>query len=111
MLAKAMQLRCVGHGPTITYADIVKSLVVTLGGTAVLTFAWVWANRQFRGNPSIDPYVHGLAFMAYLVPIVAGLRYTSLKGRSERVQAIFMLGMTAILLTISLVATWLSIRF
>ncbi len=106
MLAKMMQLRCAGHGPTVTSADVWKSLVVTLGGTVVLTLFWIWANRRFAQNPYIDV----LGLMAYSVPILVGLRYTSLKGRPSRVQAIFILGLSAILLAIALIAAWLNAR-
>ena len=64
MLAKMMQLRCAGHGPTVTSADVWKSLMVTLGGTVVLTLFWIWANRRFAQNPYID----ALGLMAYSGP-------------------------------------------
>jgi hypothetical protein len=111
MLAKALQLGCIGHGPKITHADVWKSVAVTLGGTLALTSAWVWVNRRYDHNPNIDPYIDALGFMAYLIPILLSLRYTSLKGRSTRVQAVFMLGMTAILLSISLFTAWLRQQF
>jgi hypothetical protein len=106
MLAKMMRLRCAGYGPTVTRADVWKSLGVTLGGTVVLTLFWMWANRRFAENPYID----SLALMVYFIPLLMGLRYTSLKGRPARVQAIFILGLSAILLAVSLIATWLGAR-
>lgn len=110
MLARTMQLRCVGHGPTITYTDVWKSVAVMLGGTLALTFAWIWVNRRYADYPSIDPYIDALGFVAYLVPILVSLRYTSLKGRSARVQAVFILGLSAIVVSIALAAAWLGAR-
>ena len=66
----------------------------------------MWATRRFAENPYIDSF----AMMAYFIPILVGLRYTSLKGRSVRVQAIFIVGLSAILVAISLIATRLNAR-
>jgi hypothetical protein len=106
MLAKMMRLGCAGYGPTITSADVWKSLVVTLGGTLALTVLWMWASRRFQGNPFIESF----ALMAFLFPVLLGLRYTSLKGRSAAVQAIFIFGLSGVLMTISVIATWLGGR-
>lgn len=66
----------------------------------------MWANRRFAENPYID----SLALVPYFIPILVGLRYTSLKGRPARVQAIFILGLSAILMAMSLIAEWLGAR-
>jgi hypothetical protein len=102
MLAKMMHLRCAGYGSTVTKTDVWKSLGVTLAGTVVLTLVWVWANRRFAQNP----YVDATAMMAYLIPILVGLHYTSLKGRPASVQAIFIVGVSAVFIAVSLIATW-----
>jgi len=106
MLAKMMHLRCAGYGPNVTSADVWKSLGVTLGGTVALTLVCMWATRRFVDNP----YVESLSLMAYLIPVLVGLRYTSLKGRSAGVQAIFILGLSAVLMAMSLISTWLGAR-
>jgi hypothetical protein len=51
-----------------------------------------------------------LAPMTYLVPFLVGLRYTSLKGRSLRAQAILIAGFSAALAVLLLFAGWLSTR-
>ena len=102
MLAKRMQLRCAGYGSTVTKTDVWKSLGVTLGGTVALTLVWLWANRRFAQNP----YVDATAMMAYLIPILVGLHYTSLKGRPASVQAIFIVSLSAALIAVALFATW-----
>ena len=51
-----------------------------------------------------------LAPMTYLVPFLVGLRYTSLKGRSRRAQAILIAGFSAALAVLLLFAGWLSTR-
>jgi hypothetical protein len=106
MLAKMIQLRCAGYGPNVTSSDVWKSLAVTLGGTVVLTLVWMWANRRLADNLFIESF----ALMAYLIPVLVGLRYTSLKGRPARVQAIFIIGLSVILMAISLLGTWLGAR-
>jgi hypothetical protein len=106
MLAKMLRIRCAGYGPTVTSSDLWKSLGVTLGGTAALALVWTWANRRFAGNP----YVYASGMMAYVVPILAGLHYTSLKGRPARVQSIFIVGLGVVLMGLSLIATWVGAR-
>jgi len=42
-----------------------------------------------------------LSHMAYFLPMLLGLRYTALKGRSARAQTIFIWGFTALLTSLS----------
>ncbi len=53
-------------------------------------------------------YVDAFSAMAFLVPYLFSLRYTSLKGRSPRTQSIFIGGMILILTLILGTAGWLA---
>jgi hypothetical protein len=106
MLAKTMQLRCAGYGPKITTGDALKGAGVMLGGTlALLVVVW-WARRQLGDHP----YIESLLPMAFFLPLLLGLRYTSLKGRSAAVQWIFIGGLGVIVVAMLLLATWAAER-
>jgi hypothetical protein len=87
-------------------ADTRKAAVVTIGGTLALVLAWMWAAARYGSNP----YLESLALVSWIVPMLFGLRYTSLKGRPGRVQALFIAGNSAIVVAIMLAAAWLSTR-
>ena len=109
MIARIMQLKCAGYGPSVTGADRVKNNIVNIGGTLVLAVAWVlavsiWKHRELSGSV----YVMSLFPMTYLLPYLAGLRYTSLKGRSRRAQLILIVGLSAALTTFLLLVGWIT---
>ena len=111
MIARMMQLTCAGYGPSVTTTDKRKNAMVNIGGTFVLALmwlalVWVWKQGQFRGNV----YVMSLAPMTYLVPYLAGLRHTSLKGRSRRAQTITIVGLSAALTTFVLLVGWITTK-
>jgi hypothetical protein len=103
MIARMMQLKCAGYGPDVTASDKRKSTVVILGGTLALTPLWLWA--QWRQE---NAYVLALAPMAYLLPYLFSLHYTSLKGRSTRAQAILIGGLGVALAAFFVVVGWIS---
>ena len=103
MVAKMMQLKCAGYGPKVTTADALKGAGVTLGGTVVTLLLVRSARQQFDANS----YIESLLLMAFFVPVLLGLRHTSLKGRSGTVQAIFIVGMIVVLAAMFLIATWI----
>ena len=53
-------------------------------------------------------YVDSFSAMAFLVPYLVSLRYTSLKGRSPRTQSIFITGMIVVLTLILGTAGWIA---
>ena len=106
MLTKMIRLRCAGYGPHITAADQWKSAAVTLGGTVVLTMIWMWTRRQLGDND----YIESLSVLAFLVPTLFSLRYTSLKGRSAGVQFIFIAGNLLLVTAVLLVAASIASR-
>lgn len=106
MIARVMRLRCAGYGAEVTSSDKRKSAVVTLAGTLVLTAVWLLADRRYDSD-----YVLILAPMAYTAPFFFSLRYTSLKGRSGRAQAIFIGGFIAALTVLLLFIEWASRLF
>jgi hypothetical protein len=103
MVARMMQPKCAGCGPDISASDKRKSAAVNIGGTLVLILPWLWAVRQFHGNG----YVMALAPMTYILPNLLGQRYTSLNGRSGRVQAVLITGLGASLFAFLLVVGWI----
>jgi hypothetical protein len=104
MVARMMRLKCAGYGPTVTNSDVRKGVAVTLGGTLLLTLVWVWSVREFERNT----YVMAMSPLAYLIPQVLGLRYTSWKGRSVRAQLILMGGLLGAVTAILLGTAWIS---
>jgi hypothetical protein len=106
MVARMMRLKCAGYGPAVTNSDVRKGLVVTLGGTLLLTLIWVWSVREFDRNT----YVMAISPLAYLIPQLLGLRYTSWKGYSARTQMILIGGLIGVLTAILLATAWISER-
>jgi hypothetical protein len=102
MVRTTMQLKC--YGPPIGAIDKAKSTTVMLGGTLFLTLLWIWSVWQFGKNA----YVTALSPMAYLLPMMISLRWTSLKGRSNRTQAIFIGGFSVVLTAFFLLAAWVN---
>jgi hypothetical protein len=104
MVPQILQLKCAGYGPNVTRADSFKAAAVTLGGTLALVLVWMWATAQYGGNP----YIETIGLFSWIPPMLFGLRYTSLKGRPGRVQAVFIAANTAIVIAIALGAAWLN---
>ena len=103
MIGTMMRLGCAGERPT--KEDAWKALAVNLGGTLVLTALWMWILTRIPLEHRI--YFHSFSAMAFLIPMLFSLRYTSLKGRSVRTQAIFIGGMVVILTLILGTAGWI----
>ena len=86
--------------------DVWKSLAVNLGGTLFLTLIWMAVRVQYGRQT----YVTAFSGLAFLVPYLFSLRYSSLKGRSAKTQAIFIGGMTLVLIAIFATAGFISSR-
>jgi len=104
MVPKMLQLRCAGHGPNVTPEDNFKAASVTIGGTLALVLALMWAMAGYGKNP----YLESLLSVSWLVPLALSQRYTSLKGRPGRVQAVLIGGQAAFVIAIALAAAWVS---
>jgi hypothetical protein len=104
MIGTMMKLGCARTGVTVSREDAWKSAAVNLGGTLLLTA--VWMAMRFRLNERT--YVNAFSAMAFLLPYLFSLRYTSLKGRSPRTQSIFIGGMILVLTLILGTAGWLA---
>ncbi len=100
MMTKILRFDC---GAGFTSADQWKSAGVMLGGTVVLTVAWMWLHVRLGDNP----YVDTLSVMPFLVPIVFSMRFTYLKGRPASVQLTFMVGVILLVAVTMLTLTWL----
>lgn len=100
-----MKLGCAGSGERVTRADARKSMAVNLGGTLLLTAIWMTLHIRRIGDRT---YVDAFSAMAFLVPYVFSLRYTSLKGRSLRTQSIFIGGTIFVITLILGSAGWIA---
>ena len=107
MLPKMLQLRCGGYGPTVTSADNRKAAAVTIGGTLALVIPLLWATARYGNDPYVFSYLFSFMTVSWLLPVAFSERYTSLKGRPGRVQAVVIGGQAAILIASALVAGWL----
>jgi hypothetical protein len=103
MLNRIARLDC-ALSPDVSSADQRKALVVMLGGTVILTFAWMLA-RVRLGNNS---YMDSLSVLAFLIPFLFSMRYTQLKGRPRAVQAVFIAGFSLLLTAFMLAAGWVA---
>jgi hypothetical protein len=106
MIGTMMKLGCAGSRARVSREDAWKSVAVNLGGTLLLTALWMTLRIRLANHN----YVDGFLAMAYLVPYLFSLRYTSLKGRSLRAQSIFIGGMILILTLILGTTGWIASR-
>jgi hypothetical protein len=102
MIARVLQLECAGYGPDVTALDRRRSAVVNIGGTLALTALWFWAQRHQHND-----YLLALSPMAYLLPYLLSLHYTSLKGRSARTQTIVIAGLGTALAAFLMLVGWI----
>ena len=86
--------------------DSRKAATVTIGGTLALVLALMWPMVRYGS----DPYLESLVAVSWLVPVLFSQRYTSLKGRPGRVQAVLIGGPAAIVIGIALAAAWVNTR-
>jgi len=105
MNGTTMKPGCAGSGGRVTREDARKSLAVNLGGTLLLTAIWMVMHIRRIGDRT---YVDAFSAMAFFVPYVFSLRYTSLKGRSLRTQSIFIGGTILVVTLILGTAGWIA---
>ena len=91
-------------GVKLTKADQWKAASTAIGMTIVLSLLWMVVHVRIGDNA----YVDSLSVLTYTVPFVFSMRYTYLKDRPASVRAVFIGGMTAILVAIMLAAGWIS---
>ena len=103
MTGTMMKLGCAGSA-RVSREDAWKGLAVNLGGTLLLTAIWVALRIRLRDRTYIDAF----SAMAFLVPYLFSMRYTSLKGRTPATQSIFIGGMILILTLILGTAGWIA---
>lgn len=106
MLSQMLHLKCNGHGPDFSAADGRKAAAITIGGSLAAAIAYVWTVSQNGGGP----YVTSLFSVSWLVAYAFSQRFTSLKGRSGRVQAVLIGGQVVFVVGIALGAAWISTR-
>src|SRR5687768_17228841 len=101
MLNRIARLEC-SLSADVSTEDQRKSAGVMIGGTIVLTLAWMALRRQLGDNP----YVDSLSVMPFLIPFLLSMRYTYLKGRPASVQAVFIAGLSVLLTAFMRAAGW-----
>jgi hypothetical protein len=104
MVPRMLKLRCAGYGADYTRRDALKAAGVTLGGTLAIMLGLMWARARFGENP----YLESLLLVSWLLPFLFSQRYTDLKGRSGRVQALMIGGPALIVIAIALTAAWIN---
>lgn len=104
MIGTMWKLGCAGAGGRVSREDARKSAAVTLGGTLLLTALWMALRLRLNERTYVDAF----STMAFLLPYLFSLRYTSLKGRSPRTQGIFIGGMILVLTLILGTAGWIA---
>ena len=104
MLAKVMRLRCAGYGEKATAVDGLKGAGVIIGGTILSVLVASWMRRQ-----SVDPaYAQALMANGWLVSFVVSMHYTTLKGWPARAQAVFIGGISTLVVFLTSGGAWLS---
>jgi hypothetical protein len=104
MVPKMLQLKCAGYGPNVTKADNVTAAAIVIVGSLVTALAFIW----FTARYGKDPYLESLLSVSWLVFFAFSQHYTTLKGRSGRVQALLIGGQAAIVIAIAMGAAWLN---
>jgi hypothetical protein len=113
MIKELMRFDCTRYGASATQDDKVKNWTVNIGGTLILAIVWlwmVWFAKHHAFSAEAQAYLLAAGPMAYVLPYLIGLRYTSLKGRSAAGQAISILSVGATVMAILLAAGWISMR-
>jgi hypothetical protein len=106
LMTGVLKLRCAGAGAPVTAADSRKAAAMVIGGTLLLTLLWTWGIRAYPENP----YVSSIGLVSYIPPYLLSMRYTTLKGRPGRVQAVFIGSQMLAVMAIMIGAAWLGQR-
>lgn len=78
-MARIRQVGCASSRPAVSTGDAVRSATVMIGGTLAFTLLWLWTQWQFRESV----YLEAVGPMAFLLPYLLNLHFTSLKGRTS----------------------------
>lgn len=104
MLGTMLKLGCTGSAVKVTREDARKSAAVMLGGTLILTALWMTLHLRLGDRTYIDAF----SAMAFLVPYLISMRYTTLKGRPANTQTIFIATMIILVTLILGGAGWVA---
>jgi hypothetical protein len=89
MLARALRFDC---SAGFTRREQWQSGIATIAGTIVLTLGWMWLHARIGDNSYVDAF----SALAFVIPILMGVRFTYLKDRPFSVYVAFVLTMTAL---------------
>jgi hypothetical protein len=104
MVGKLMNLRCAGYGPQVTRKDAWWSAAVMIGGTIVLSLAWMRLHVLTGDNPYVDSF----STVPFLAALILSLPFTYLKGRRRSTQAVFILGSLVLVIASALAVGYLT---
>lgn len=100
------KFKCPGYGSEVTRRDQWVGVGVMLGGTLVLTLAWMALHIWVGDNPYVDAF----STMPFLVPLLMSLPFTYLKGRPRVSQIVFLGGSLLFLVAIGGLAGFVTTR-
>jgi hypothetical protein len=101
MTTRVLRFECAGG---FTRREQWQSAAAAIGGTVVLSLAWLWLHVRIGDNA----YVNALSVMSYLIPILASMRFTYLRGRPFSVYLGFVVTVTASVAIALAILGWLS---
>ena len=97
MLNRILRFDCAAaYGPDVTREDAWKAGVSMILTTLVLTIVWMALHVRLGDDAVVDAF----GMLPFMIGMVVSMRYTYLKGRPAAVQAIFIGGLTAVLIAI-----------
>jgi hypothetical protein len=103
---ETMKLRCQGYGPNVTARDRWSSAAIMVGGTLVLTLAWMWLHVRFHDNAYVDSF----SLMPFLATMALAMPLTYMKGRSAASRAICVSTTLAVLTAIFVLTGFIASR-
>jgi hypothetical protein len=77
-----------------------------IGGTLILTVAWVWLHVRVGDHPYVDSF----SMMPFLAPYLVSMKYTYLKGRPAVTQATFIMGSILAIALMFVLTGWVTAR-
>jgi hypothetical protein len=100
MMTRVLRFDCAAG---FTRREQWQSAFAAIGGTIVLSLAWIWLHVRVGKNA----YVDALSVMSYLIPILMSMRFTYLKDRPFSVYLGFVVMVTALVAIALAILGWL----
>ncbi len=101
MLTQVLRLDCAAG---FSKRELWLSTIATIGGTILLTLAWMWLHLRIGDNPYTDSF----SVLAFILPMLLGMRFTYLKDKPFSVYIAFVVTMSALVAAVLAMAAWIS---